>query len=404
MRFAFTCFLASFIGLASAQPSPINDFVLAGETAYGMMGPETVAGGVTGDLQWSDDGKYLLAVRGDIGTASSLQSLLASGQKPSQGDEPGEQSIVAYSLADRKATVVWHEKSVFARVQEVTWFKGMDAAIAVVVERLRTTDPSRPDPTRLEALYIDVRAGTATQIVAVEQQGERADLAVVMSPTRPMGLITLSEMAVTQTAGRPGQWHMRYRIVSGNGNLGTPVNVDDGAFVGGWSEDGRSPLLILIAPGPNGKVSREVRTLDLDTGALTVAKDGKRYRAQLPSRPIDVRFEGGTVAHRDKKRHLSSAWLTTEQASRPDAPVADKAGATPAEEKQASGSYAMISSDTVLAVLSPTLSGVAYVSQGVAMVRPIIQMPKALFPQALKAAERAGGPGAGRRLDGQGRV
>jgi hypothetical protein len=48
-----------------------------------------------------------------------------------------------------------------------------------------------------------------------------------------------------------------------------------------------------------------------------------------------------------------------------------------------------VSSDASTVELSPTLNGVAYISQGVVLVRPIIQMPKDLFLIALKAADRA---------------
>ncbi|HTQ11614.1 MAG TPA: hypothetical protein VMI31_16250, partial [Fimbriimonadaceae bacterium] len=49
---------------------------------------------------------------------------------------------------------------------------------------------------------------------------------------------------------------------------------------------------------------------------------------------------------------------------------------------------AMIAGDVTATALSPTLSGIAYVSQGVAMVRPIVSMPKDLFLTLLKNAER----------------
>jgi prepilin-type processing-associated H-X9-DG protein len=49
---------------------------------------------------------------------------------------------------------------------------------------------------------------------------------------------------------------------------------------------------------------------------------------------------------------------------------------------------AMIDSNAPIAELSPAMNAVAYISQGVAMIRPVMQIPKDMYLNALAAAER----------------
>jgi len=364
MRFSFSIAVLAFAGLASGQLSPENDFVLSGAKAYGMLDPDVVAGSKADNLQWSDDGKYVFATRTDRGSATGPQSMLTKQVK----EDPTEQSIVVYSMADRKATVVWRAKASVGQVRELNWFKNSDSGIAIVVERMRTIEPTKLT-SRVEVLLIDARSASARPILTVDQQGGRPEISSIMSPAKAIGLLTLQDLVAEASANgspAPPVWHFMYRTVLPDGSLSPVIRLGQNVFVTGWTQNGGSPVINTFSRSSDGKISRSSGILDLLNGNVTPAANPPLFEENPTASVLSVNEAIGTIESDKQSRKVHSFWLVDD----------------------AKTSRSMIASDATHVVLSPTLSGIAYVAQGVAMVRPIIDFPKDLYLNMLKSAER----------------
>lgn len=332
------------------------------------MPPETIAGSAVRELTWSDDGKYLFAARMDVGSASQIQKMVDGRQKPG---ESGESSLVFYSMNDRKATVVWHAPALSAELLEVQWFTGSDTAVAVIEERLRTIDPKEPNPTREVVLFIDARTGLAQPIFSVDQNQGEPGIYVRMSPSKPMGILGVQTITTDSQNGGDSKRrtvHFQYRVLLANGSLKAAYDFNSGVSIGGWLQDGSSVIATAFGFDDKGKLWRSPKLLDVATGTLTNSTTKPaRYEAPATNpQPIKIGPGEGAASTKQKSRSLRPTWLSND----------------------ADDEHALVISDASTVILSPTLTGVAYISQGVAMVRPIIQIPKELFLQALKAEER----------------
>lgn len=365
-------FAASGLGLAAlAQgqlPSAQQDFVLSGPTAYGMMPPEAIAGSAVRELMWSDDGKYLVATRIDTGSASQLQKIVDGNGKPG---EAAETSLTIYSMSDRKATIVWRAPALSAELVDVQWFTGSDTALAVIEERLRTIDPKDPDPTREVVLFVDARAGLAQPIFSVDQNQGEPGIFVRMSPSKPMGMLGIQTITTDSQSGGDSKRrsvHFQYRVALANGGLKAAYDFNSGISIGGWLQDGLGVIATAFGFDENGKLWRSPKLLDLATGALTNSptKPARYMEPTAKPQPIKIGPGEGAATTKQKSRTLRPTWLSNDT----------------------DDEHALVISDASTVILSPTLTGVAYISQGVAMVRPIVQVPKELFLQALKAEER----------------
>ena len=283
---------------------------------------------------------------------------------PDDPADPREQSIQVYDVAERRILTVWKAKSQSARLDDVEWFYGADTALAIVTEKLRTIDPAHPNPTRQEAILIDARNGSAKTVFAVDQDDGMPQIGMNFAPTKPYALLSTQSFVREPGSDGPGSaWRFQFRPISATGAMGQPIDVDSGVFFSGWTNAGASPVLMLHqklpAKGTTGY------TVDMATGHAE-AKPFVPFTAPEPGYPIQIVKDVQTLT-KLKANHLTKpVWLSN----------------------LGSDSVALISSDGVEGSISPALNAVAYISQGVAMVRPLIELPKDLYLQALKAAER----------------
>lgn len=362
LRLGLYCSALALAATSNAQLSAMTDFVVSGETAYGLMLPETAAGNSVKEVHWSSDGKYLLSIRNDLGPVDTMQLLIRPGSEPAAG----EQSAVLYNLATHKQTVVWKTRMQDGELQSIEWFKGSDTAVAVTYRRVMPTDPSQGITLDQEILLIDARTGTCRKLSIPEDQDEgELPIGLFPSPVKPFGFLSFQRVEKTKE-GRQVQ-HFHYRTIGPDGSVTSPVDVGVGTYFTGWSKDGVSPLLTQTGANPDGTRFRKWSILNLSTGGTTPVDKPERYQEPDSKPPVKVATNGGTLTLNAAKRSVRPLWLLGET----------------------DDSKAMVAGDVSFYEVSPTLSGVAYVAQGVAMVRPLIQVPKVVFLDALKAAQKA---------------
>ncbi|HVT14496.1 MAG TPA: hypothetical protein VHE55_19705 [Fimbriimonadaceae bacterium] len=366
MKLGLVCVLSALAALSIGQLSPKDDFVLSGETGFGMLPPESVAGGVVKRMSWSDDGKYLLAVRDYVDFSVVAAAIAGKGKNPQL---QSEESVVIYSMADHKPVLAWRAKLESGQILDVSWFKGSDTALATVVERLPSTDPSQPISTREHVFFIEARTGSSRSIYSVDQKQGESWVNYVMSPVKSMGLLvtqTNSEGSPANGGAKRRTIHAQYRVVLADGSVGAPVDIDGGINISGWTQDGANPIVIVFGFDNAGKVWHASKMLDLASGNLVPDSNVALYKEQPLSQPISIGFGDGTLTKTPTERRVRPSWLANDKGDQ----------------------HALVTGDATMASLSPTLSGVAYITQGVAMVRPIVQVPKEAMLQALKAAQR----------------
>ncbi|HWA84552.1 MAG TPA: hypothetical protein VG820_14005, partial [Fimbriimonadaceae bacterium] len=351
MKFGLVCVLLASAAVSLGQLNPNDDFVLSGETAYGMLPPESVAGGVVKRLSWSDDGKYLIALR-DYTDFSQIADAIAGKVKNPRLES--EESLVVYSMADHKRTVAWQAKLGDGQIFDVGWFKGSDTGLAIVVEHLRTTDPNQPRPTRIHAFFIDARSGSAQSIYSVDQVEGEPGLSFSMSPMKSMGLLVMQDISEAASPGggvKRRTVRTQVRAVLANGSVGAPADFDSGLFLGGWTQDGVNAKVISFGFDSAGKSWHTAKILDVSSGKLLPDANVPLYKEQPLAQPISVGFGDGVLSKTPSQKKVRPSWLSNDKADQ----------------------HVVVNSDATMASLSPTLSGVAYISQGVAMVRPIVQ-------------------------------
>ncbi|HVT14513.1 MAG TPA: hypothetical protein VHE55_19790 [Fimbriimonadaceae bacterium] len=350
-----------------------KDFVFSQESAYLLMPPEPVAGSKSLGLWWSSDGGYLLVARADRDEETLVKDAIAGQRTPNSTED----SLVVYHLLDKRNSVVWHARALSAKLGSVSWFSGSNRFVAVVDEPLRTEDPTRPPRSRQSILIFDADRGTSTTAISVVQEGGLPWMGVLMSPTRPYGIIlsrsvqTLVAVPTAAASGappsdpEPAPAPTDYLMLRPDGTT-TRIPVAANMSLSGWSKDGSKPVFVTFERSPDRKAKATWYEVDPATGkseAMTKREDWE----PVSNGEIDTALRQGEWIHDGKQEKIQAAWL----------------------DGSADKTKTVIAKDCSAVSLSPALNAVAYVSNGVSMVRPILRVPKRAFLTALKEALKA---------------
>lgn len=362
------------------SPSSAKNFVLGTNIAYVLLPPEPVTGSLSDSLLWSSDGSYLLVGRTDSREESTVRSAL-SGQPRS---EPQLQSLIAYRMFDQKNTLLWRANANAARLGEVDWFPDSHRFAASVTESLRTEDPTKPPHSRQSILVFDADKGVSITAMSVVQEGGTPVMSVSMSPTKPYGLLISEAWSHVDAAAAPTQAAgTAVEVVTKVGGPGTSATapalgpeywlvrpdgstkriiVDQGLGWEGWSSDGSSPTFGRFQRVANSRPIVTLFQVDLATGKLQQIPEPAPRREEPSRQDVYTSLAPANLTGAGTDLRVRSGWLMG----------------------SADRSKTMIAADCSLLSLSPTLNAVAYVSNGVALVRPILQLPKKAFLTALE--------------------
>jgi hypothetical protein len=103
-------------------------FVLTEREAFLLAPAELVAAPTVRGAVWSSNGRYVLAIRHDLGPIPP-PGLISSpeGQPP-----PGEVSLVLWNRAARRSREVWKKRAEVSDVKSIAWLPGTNVALAEV--------------------------------------------------------------------------------------------------------------------------------------------------------------------------------------------------------------------------------------------------------------------------------
>lgn len=346
-----------------AQTGFQPDFVLSGETAYGLAPAEVICGGACQNLSWSDDGRFVCVMRMDFGTKAAIEAMATSGM-PADAEE----SVVVFDTKTRKSTVLWRSKVVDATLSGVSWLAGSTVMVGVAERNIRQEDPNQPPLNRSELVIFSAASGSSKALLS----SSSVSYGVMACPTKPLALVT-EPMFVPDAQGpgsdqaQKGYWEIRYRVLTADGRLSQPLNLPKGAHFQDWSEDGADAIFMTWSRDVEGKAAVQQRQVNLANGASVSIKSPKPYIAKPKPSALYGGPASGSVTVAKTTRDIKPGWISTADGE----------------------SQALVAGNVSEMAISPSTNAVAYVSEGAALVRTIVQLPKDVVLKAKAAAERA---------------
>jgi len=372
-RRCLICFsLAVATCLASAQgPDIARDFVLTDKEAVGMLSPRVVCGSLTLQLMWSPDGSVLLARRMDVQTGENVfLSTLKSNptNAATLAPPPPTQELIFYSPKTGKVRSTVPIGDPNNEVFDISWVPGSQQ-ILVEYERVLKPTPDAPLTSRVYLALVSYD-GRVTPLVDADANTQNFQTSV--SPNRPL-VAVLSEVNpnlapnADQLPNR--KRNQKIQFYNSSGRLISESITETHSFViPQWGSDGN--LYLLSRKYINRKPSDSYRRVDLSTAKVsdevTFPGDFQEKEENLPVQTIPMTLP---LRKKEISDQVSTMILV-------------------ATAKHEETEFAIVSSDSKMAIISPSGESVAYVSRGVALIRPLAHIPKEMFLQARAVARR----------------
>lgn len=344
------------LGLAMQEPSvkASRDIVMTKDQAYLLMPVEVASGATASGLMWSADGNYL-ALRKTTFAGSKTQ-FVASLADPSSAFDNMKTDLMVYN---RKAKTLVRAFGVAPGMGAITSVQWIGRSNAMILDAISTTE------TPEESLYYVTAAGASKRIAT---QSGGMFLQVVDEASSTVAFVSIG-------AGAP-----TLRLISGTGQVSSAITLpwepnngywDHGNFyVIGWQRNGQNMKTIsarfdpktqqivpveraLAVPAPPVK---STSMMEASNTKSSLMESSSEIDLPLPiSNPIKMSLVTIMPTVGDEKDDLE---------------------------------IAVVSTDGGEVTMTQDRTAIAYVSQGVAMIRELLPVDKKLVLQARDLAER----------------
>jgi hypothetical protein len=345
-------------------------FVLTEREAFLLAPAELVAAPTVRGAVWSSNGRYVLAIRHDLGPIPP-PGLISSpeGQPP-----PGEVSLVLWNRAARRSREVWKKRAEVSDVKSIAWLPGTNVALAEVAW-IEAAPPGAPrqegmPPGRIgrrTVLRLDAAGGVVSALPITEPTEQ-----LFVSPAQPLAVLLDAD---AKTA----------RLIRASGGIGPPIRVPKSFYGVEWSRDGR-PTFVDWEPAPEAanpaptdpkdhashtrRMIQRWYALDPASGVVRLLPASpERFEPAAQRLPVMLRPTTLPVREGETRDTVRPLWL--ESAAKSEA------------------SRAMLCGDSEGGSLARDGSAALYVSQGAAWVTPFLRLPRDKFLMARRAALRA---------------
>lgn len=351
MRLVLLAACASAMNAASAQSGP--DVVISGEHGYLLSYPEVLSQPVVENFQWSSDGQYLLFVRTEAPTLADFKQFFTDRTKPSRTI-----SAVVWNSATKKQQVLWRVTGKEQAELRAYWLQSSHSLVITTVGP--TTNPE--SLARIEFIRADADSGKTEKIYSAESN-DGNELLAYPSPLGPIAAVMNNSEEVGESAQGTQIW-----FVKPKGPMPRPIRMPGRVGHLVWDKEGK-PSFLLYPMQPQQEPSLNFYAIDLSTGKTTkLTTPPESYEPRPPQTPIEARAELADIGTADSPRKSGVGRLVAQTKS----------------NKMA----AFIAADIGGVRLAPKLDFVAYISQGILAVRPILRMKASELEDALDAAER----------------
>ena len=374
---ATVVFVASIASLAVAQdqsvgyalePDDVHDFLIFKDHAYIVGKPILVAAPTAANPSWSPSGQFL--VYAEAQDETNILSVQDSVQ--SQKTAMPERKLCVYSIASGKSSDIISLGSNASARADVNWIAGSDRAL-VDVDAV-AMDADTGVPTDKHTLYLlDATTSSLKEFSPWEGTDKPWQFEINPSPTQPYAFVRGSFMHKGFTPeGKPKfDLSSQLVLVASTGNFGqVRVPDDTPSMITTWSPDGSRAYVMTRVKQDNGKskanwygvslVNGDIKPIDRPTDFYMGAEKGGLIAIREVGQPtIDGKASAG----------LNSIWLETTD---PD-----------------SQNRLLLAGDARDAAVNKTMDCASYISQGSLFVRPIAEVAKRRYDEAVAAYNRS---------------
>jgi hypothetical protein len=339
-----------FLALLSPPQMPdVNrDFILTSKLAYIMLAPDVVCGPTVTDMEWSPDGRMLAVRRKTDGLTKEVVTLGLAGQKAPEVKRFTE--IYLWNAQTRTTKLAFSGDASICQLGPMQWTGGTAALVM-------TATVQTEDTPRVEIWFIKSNGITKTLL---PDYGQAYSFGPSVSSTHDIGAM------VWNKRGSPTS---TLRFFNSAGRFGPELSTQPSTQLIEWS--GEAALIGDVKLDGNGAPKRQWAEIDKRNGALVPTKLSPSPHLnvssdlQITAAPIEVKV-GSSQAVRVRALATSSE-------------------AVKGVETQS----ALLTADGGQAAISAGNTAVAFTVQGVAMVRPLVAIPRDAFLQVREASARS---------------
>lgn len=307
--------LAILLALAQVPAPMSKDYYMKGDLAYRLMPAEVVSPGQTANLVWSPSGSYLLYCRTAIPTSTTTIPPAGTMLDYLIYDPAAKRSVKAISIDAAKFVP-----------SEIKWIPQGDGLLFTFMDRVVGD----------EQLYFVSAKGTSKLLA----KGDR--IAVAVSDTAP-----LAAFMIGVEHGKPGAM----TFIDGAGTTSAKINLDPSPQQ--FELVGTDLYLLTYQATDDGPVvSRHL--YDRQTGQRRDAPKFDQEPVPGKSLPIDAFVGPLPFAAGANSGDFKFVWIMARP--KPEDDTRDQ-------------QIAVVTTDGTEAAMSPRLDAVAYVSQGITMIR-----------------------------------
>ena len=357
--------LLALLGQGVPSTDPRRTFVAGEKDAYVMLAPQTVAGALARAMVWTADGTALAVTRTAVEASAEDLAAAAYGGRPSSEAAARmrpRSEVVVWNARTRETKTVLSVSGVGTAIDEMQPLPGTDRLVFATVQRIPGLN-GEPD---WEVAGVSMLAAGTGTLVRLDEAtrtlgGDSAvyDM-VVVSDAKPVG--ALERRNDDGTA-------LRVRFFGPRGTTGDWITVGSRMPVE-FDAQGR-PGYRVVQKGADGKRRSAFQRIDPLTGRATGLD---------PEAPALLPGQRGAEAETPALAATSTAGVARPASGAPTVLLAAKGG-----KPDESG---IVTTDGTEPLLSPRLDAVAYLSQGSALVRPIVRVDRKAYEAALLAARK----------------
>lgn len=333
IRIALIAPLLSAAAFSAAQ-NPLRDFFVAGDQAIGMLQPRAVGGPGVSSFAWSGDGRYLLIVcagtQGDS-PAPNPNLTLAGIRKLSSGEQTW---ISLFDMETGKVQVLWSAPRRTWQLAEPRWLTNSNRAYIVASQDARDSEGFPTHGARV--LEIDSDEERVHEFFTIPESKTTPSIAISPSPTRSIAVMSVLNRDPSEQA-KPLNLFLIGDMSRNSRPLGLTGDVSDLRIA--WATDGWHPIAYHETP---------------------MSSDG------TPQPKLVLDFNRDSVAESFKVKYYEPPKV---QGIRTDVDVNGVLWLSSGDSKTAVMAAPEVESVAV------SKRGVAYISQGIALVRPLINLP-----------------------------
>lgn len=336
--------------MVSAQMGRNDSLVATKESAYMLMPPEVVSGGLVQSAKWSTDGRYVLVQRMLLAKPEVLLNAIA-GQTPPRSSDLGKQEIGLFNVKSHR-----YSSLLTLPMETQVLDLGIIAGTPMVVAVLAT---SQEGHSNWEVVALD---GATNKNSSLFKGADTSAVPLYFSPTSPVAIVEL-----------PTEAGMSLRAIGANGQVSNSIELpkSDASLVQ-FDEAGVAYLLRIGPEKPGAKRDRSWSRLNFALGQMTEVPS---FRPYVPS---------------EENGELTLYYQTTPVSVGPGKGTAHVVYLAPKEpEKDSPMPSVAVTLEGRDGSISPTGDSVLYISQECAFIRHLLKVPRQMMLDSILAAQKA---------------